>query len=34
MKKRLLQIAWPSGKVQQLENIAADQILTIREQED
>ena len=33
-KVRLLEIAWPSGKVQQIENIAADQILTIREKED
>jgi len=30
---RSLEIAWPSGKVQRMENIAADQILTIREKE-
>jgi hypothetical protein len=28
---KLLEITWPSGKVQTLENVAADQILTVRE---
>ena len=28
---RLLEITWPSGKLQTLENVAADQILTVRE---
>jgi enediyne biosynthesis protein E4 len=30
-KIKLLEITWPSGKVQRLESIAADQILTVRE---
>jgi hypothetical protein len=30
-RAKLLEIAWPSGKVQTLENVAADQILTVRE---
>ncbi len=28
---QLLELAWPSGKLQRLENILADQILTVRE---
>jgi hypothetical protein len=28
---KLLEIAWPSGTVQKLEKVAADQILTVRE---
>jgi hypothetical protein len=28
---KLLEITWPSGIVQRLENIAADRILTVRE---
>jgi hypothetical protein len=30
-KVKLLEITWPSGKVQRLENLAADRILTVRE---
>jgi hypothetical protein len=30
-KVKLLEITWPSGKTQRLENIAADRILTVRE---
>ncbi len=32
-KVRLLDIAWPSGKIQRLENVAVNQILTVREKE-
>jgi hypothetical protein len=28
---KLLELRWPSGKVQRLENVAADQVLTVRE---
>jgi hypothetical protein len=30
-KVRLLEVQWPSGAVQRLENVAADQVLTVRE---
>jgi hypothetical protein len=30
-KARLIEIAWPSGTVQKLENVAGDQILTVKE---
>jgi hypothetical protein len=30
-KVRLLEISWPSGAIQRLENIRADQVLTVRE---
>ena len=30
-KVKLLEVTWPSGKVQRLENLAADRILTVRE---
>jgi hypothetical protein len=28
---KLLELSWPSGKAQRLENIAADRIITVRE---
>jgi enediyne biosynthesis protein E4 len=28
---RLLEITWPSGQLQKIENIAADRVITIRE---
>ena len=33
-KVRLLQVKWPSGVVQRIENVEADQILTVQEPED